>query len=154
MPEISPRQSIIDDEHLRLLSLGYMFSAGTSAFFSLFGLFYVVMGIGISFGLSRSKTVPTKPNELPPAFVGWIFGAIGLGFFVVFLVLAAMKLKAAFCIKRRKSKTFVTVVAAIGCLGFPYGTALGVLTFIVLGRDSVISLFHSTVAAHSSQRAS
>jgi hypothetical protein len=151
MPEDSLRQSIIDDEHLKLLSLGYMISAGTSAFFSLFGLFYVVMGIGMSFALSHSKTVPAKPNELPPAFVGWIFGTIGLGFFVLFLALAAIKLKTAFCIRRRTSKTFCMVVAGFTCLGFPYGTALGILTFIVLGRDSVIHLFDSGVAAHSSR---
>jgi hypothetical protein len=44
VPESGNRQSIIDEEHLKLLSLGYMISAATSAFFSLFGLMYVAMG--------------------------------------------------------------------------------------------------------------
>ena len=35
------------------------------------------------------------------------------------------------------------IITAIGCLEFPYGTLLGVLTFIVLGRDSVKRLFAS-----------
>jgi len=39
------------------------------------------------------------------------------------------------------------VIAAIGCLEFPYGTALGVFSFIVLGRDSVIQLFNPSAPA-------
>ena len=37
-------QGILDEEHVRLLSIGYLVSAGTSAFVSLFGLLYAFMG--------------------------------------------------------------------------------------------------------------
>jgi hypothetical protein len=33
------------------------------------------------------------------------------------------------------------MVAGISCLGIPYGMFLGVCTFMVLGRDSVVGLF-------------
>jgi hypothetical protein len=33
------------------------------------------------------------------------------------------------------------VIAGIGCLEIPYGTVLGVFSFLVLGRDSVVPLF-------------
>jgi hypothetical protein len=36
------------------------------------------------------------------------------------------------------------VIAAIGCLEIPYGTLLGVFSFLVLGRDSVARLFTSS----------
>ena len=42
------RQSLLDDEHLRLLALGYQIEGGVSACFSLFGLLYVVMGVGMT----------------------------------------------------------------------------------------------------------
>ena len=48
MPEEIDRQSIIDEEHLKLLSLGYMISAGVAAFFSFFGLLYLFIGIVMS----------------------------------------------------------------------------------------------------------
>ena len=33
------------------------------------------------------------------------------------------------------------IVAGVNCLALPYGTLAGVLTFIVLGRNSVRALF-------------
>src|SRR5579864_515766 len=44
-------------------------------------------------------------------------------------------------IKQRRSRTFYLVLAAISCLEMPYGTVLGVFTFIVLGRDSIARQF-------------
>jgi hypothetical protein len=44
--EVSRRQ-IVDDEHVRLLALGYQISAGLSALFSLFGLMYAGMGFAM-----------------------------------------------------------------------------------------------------------
>lgn len=141
------RQTIIDEEHLKLLSLGYMISAATTAFFSMFGLMYVFMGIfigTISSHQSETVAVASRSGQPPPAFVGWFFVVMGIVFFVSATALAAAKLQAAFWLKRRKSRTGCMVVAGISCLGIPYGTALGVLTFMVLGRDSVARLFDST----------
>ncbi len=82
-------------------------------------------------------------QQPPPEFVGWIFAGIGVVFFLIFGTIALLKLRTAHCLKRRTSRTFCMVVAAIGCLEFPYGTVLGVLTFIVLGRESVSRLFEA-----------
>jgi hypothetical protein len=110
------------------------------------------MGAIFGFAASHAKKVPAQANQPPPPFVGWIFGAIGLAVFVLLLLLAGLKLKAAFCIKRRESRTFCVVIAGLTCVGFPYGTALGVFTFIVLGRDSVLHMFEPPLAttAHTS----
>lgn len=137
------RQSIVDEEHIKLLSLGYIVSGGVSAFFSLFGLLYVFMGVMMSAAFSHIPENASKANQgPPPAFIGWIFGGIGLAIFLLAMGMAAARFRAAWCIKHRTWRTFCMVVAAIGCLEFPYGTALGVFTFIVLGRDSVIQLFN------------
>ena len=135
------RQAIIDDEHLKLLSLGYMVSGGFAALFSLFGLMYVFMGVFFTVLIPRVAQTPTKAGELPPAFVGWVLGGVGLVIFLAMITMAAAKFWVALSLRRRKSRTFCIVIAALGCLEFPYGTLLGVLTFIVLGRDSVARLF-------------
>jgi hypothetical protein len=86
--------------------------------------------------------IPVKPGQPPPpAFVGWMFLLFGVGFFVVYAGLALLKAHAARCITARRSRTYCMVVAGISCLGPPYGTALGVFTFMVLGRPSVATLF-------------
>lgn len=133
------RQQIRDEEHLKLLALGYKLSAAVVAFYSLFGLLYVFMGVLFSILASTSGT--SGNVEPPPAFIGWFFGAIGVGFLVIGLTLAALKWSAARRIEQRRSLVFCQVVAAVSCLEIPYGTVLGVLTFIVLARPSVRRLF-------------
>jgi hypothetical protein len=136
------RQSILDEEHLKLLSLGYVVSAGIHAFFSLFGLMYVFMGAMFSAIIAHIPESAGKTNQAaPPAFVGWFFVGFGAALVVLFLGVAAAQFYVSLCLKRRKSRTFCMVVAGIICLGFPYGTFLGLLTFLVLGRESVARLF-------------
>ena len=136
----SIRQAILDEEHLKLLSLGYMISAGMTAFSSLFGLWFVIVGTMFRV-VSRASGAAAKSSPPPPPFLGGIFAGIGLAIFLGFIALALLKLKAAFDLKRRTSRTFCMVLAGITCLGIPYGTALGVLTFIVLGRPTAEGLF-------------
>jgi hypothetical protein len=135
------RQSIANEEHLKLLALGYMISAAISAFFSLFALMYSAMGAFIATMISKTATSTNAANQPPPAFIGWLLGGIGFVLFLLMIGIAALKLRAAFCIKQRKSRTFCMVIAVICCLGIPYGTLLGVLTIVVLERDSVKILF-------------
>jgi len=147
MSEELSRQTIIDEEHLKLLSLGYMISAGVTAFFSLFGLMYVFMGVAMTAALAHLPASATKVPQPPPAFVGWILSGFGFALFVFGLGFAALKLRTAFCIKQRKSRTFCMVIAAIFCLGVPYGTVLGVLSFMVLTRPSVARQFDTSPAS-------
>ena len=60
--------------------------------------------------------------------------------------LALAKFLAASRIRQRRSRMFCLVVAGISCLGIPYGTILGVCSFIVLGRDSVAAQFDAPAA--------
>ena len=139
MAEEMDRQTIVDEEHLKLLSFGYMISAGVAAFFSLFGVLYIVLGIIMGFAIAHAP--PGKSGEPPPAFIGWIFAGMGLAFLALGASIAFARFWAAHCIKTRTSRSFCMVIAALGCLEFPYGTALGILTFMVLGRPSVVKLF-------------
>ncbi len=138
MSDETLRQSIVDEEHLKLLSLAYMVSGGFAALFSFFGLLY--LGIGLVLALTLSHT-PATSGEAPPALIGWIFAGVGLAIFLVAIIVAIAKFWTASSIRRRKSRTLCMVVAGISCLEFPYGTLLGVATFIILGRASVMRLF-------------
>jgi hypothetical protein len=139
------RQAIIDEEHLKLLSISYLVSAGVAALFSLFGLLYVFMGVMMTTSFTEASK---KANQSPPpVFIGWVFGIIGLVIFLLLITIAILKFRTARCIKRRGSRTFCMVVAAISCLEIPYGTLLGVFTFLVLGRNSVESLFEAQTAS-------
>jgi len=139
------RQAIIDDEHLKLLSLGYVISGVMSGFMSLFGLLYA--GVGAMFLAIPASDGAGQAGEAPPEAISWIFGLIGIGMFVLLLGLAIAKFRTASLLKQRRSKTFCMVVAALTCFGIPWGTAIGALTFMVLGRDSVSRQFDVATAA-------
>ena len=141
MADKNVRQAIVDDEHLKLLYIGYLISAGMNAFFSLFGLLYVFLGVmmGVIFGADSGAAGHT--GDAPPAFIGWIFGIIGFVIFLFLIAMAAVKFIAAYRIKNRRSRVFCMVVAGITCVEIPYGALLGVCTFVVLERASVKKLF-------------
>src|SRR4249919_2390310 len=147
MTDLDSRQAIIDDEHLKLLSVGYVVSGVMTGLFSLMGLLYAGMGFVMSSIVSSAATSHSRPEELPPEFMGVFLGIFGGIFFLMLVSLAIAKFKAASYIKQRQSRTFCMVVAGISCFGIPYGTCLGVCTFLVLGRQSVVDLFQSHTAA-------
>jgi len=135
----SNRQQIVDEEHLRLLRICYFIMGGTSAFGLLFGLIYLVMGLfmAASFGSMPHQSAPNAP----PAFMGWLFAAIG-AFLVVFAGgYATLCLLTGRALGRRQSRTLCLVTAGLSCVHIPFGTALGIFTFSVLGRPSVQALF-------------
>lgn len=133
------RQSILDDENLKLLSIAYVIAGATNVFFSVFGLFYAFMGLVFSTSIAR---LPSQPGQPPPAeFMGWFFGLFGLVIFISMVALGALKLLAAQRLRTRRSRTLCMVVAGLTCFGVPYGTALGVWALIVLSRPSVARLF-------------
>lgn len=141
MPYDPAQQAFADQEHLRLLALGYYVSAAITAVFSLIGLLYAGMGAVIGLAVSKGAAAASQSGQPPPQFLGWIFGLIGFGLFAFMITMAALKFYTAVCLNQRKSRTFCLVVAAISCLEVPYGTILGVFTFLVLERPSVARLF-------------
>jgi len=141
MPEDIDRQSAIDGEHLKLLTWGYVISGGMAACFSVFGLFYAFMGIFMGFVFSSAPV--GKAAKLLPAFFASLFAGIGIMIFLLTMGVAIARFWTAHCISQRRSRTFCVIVAAITCMEFPLGTALGVLSLIVLGRASVARQFIS-----------
>jgi hypothetical protein len=135
------KQSILDQEHLPLLSLGYLVSAIITGLFSLLGLFYLLMGLVMGPLLASAAHAGTHADEFPPQMVGWFLAAFGGLFFVLGASLAIAKYFTSKYLKQQRKRTFCQVVAGISCLSIPYGTALGVATFLVLGKPSVSGAF-------------
>ena len=133
------RQQLLDDEHLRLLRLGYLIGAGANGLFALFPLIHVTVGLMMVTGHSFFPKEPA--DSFNP---GWFFVVIGAAMSTLFGSIAILKYLTARAIRDRRSKTFCLVAAAITCLGIPYGTALGVLTLMVLNRPSVSAMFETS----------
>lgn len=127
---VETAQDIIDNEHLRLLRIGYFISAAQTAIFIPIGLLYA--GMGVIFA-----QLPSSGAAPPPTFVTWMFGLFGAVFAGIAAVGATLKLLTAIRLKERRSRVMCLIAAGLSCIEMPYGTVLGIWTFMVLGRASV-----------------
>jgi hypothetical protein len=129
----------------------------------LIGIFHYVLGglavIGIAFLLvhymimntvfSNPKIFQNQPNQPPfdpvqfwHVFI-WMYvlvGAWGIASLIANVV-------SGFCIQTRRARMFSLVVAGFNCINFPFGTALGIFTFIVLLRPSMPGIYQEAKTA-------
>ena len=124
-----------DEHHLRLLYIFHYVVAGITALFALFPLFHVAIGWFVLHAPVEKSDTP------PPAFLGWMFIAIGGSLIVLGESFAVCVLAAGRCIQSRKGYWFVFVIACLQCCFPPFGTGLGIFTIIVLSRQSVKEMF-------------
>ena len=137
-----------DADHLRVLAICHYITAGLTLLMSGFiPLHYAIMKMVFT---SPEITNP-KPGEPAMPFNPAEFFALFQWFYVIAAVfmLAAVILTAISgrFIQRRVNRLFSLIVAGFLCMFFPFGTALGVFTFIVLTRDSVRRLYEETTPA-------
>lgn len=133
------QQQLLDAEHLRLLRLGYIISGVANAAWALFPLIHITMGI-----LMLTGAFPGGGKaDSDLRWGGLLFVIMGAAFSAIFATAAVLKLLTARAIRERRSKMLCMVTAALSCIGIPYGTALGVFTFLVFARPSVAAMFHS-----------
>jgi hypothetical protein len=135
-------QAARDQDHLRLLEIGFFISGiltGLRFVWLLFiGAFFMIGGFAAA--QAAAAKIPTHDGP-PPAIVMVIIAALlGIMIFLT-LLFAALEIYAGFCLKNRRHPVLIQIVAALYCLSIPWGTALGVMTFMVLNRPSVRVLF-------------
>ena len=131
-----------DSDHLRLIAIFHFVLGPIQLLFALFPLVYVAIGI-----LFVSGVIPSDPHQSnggDPEVIGWVFIAFGTAFTVIAGLFGALTLYSGFQIRARRRRMFSLVAAGINCVHFPFGTALGVFTLIVLLRRSVEALYRST----------
>ena len=127
-------------EHdLRLLSIGYYIQGGILMFYALLALFYLTfMGAILSQVINAAEK--DGRNQIPPGVVEGILTVFGV---VVVIIIAGSLclLYSGLALRNHKHRTFVLVMAALSCLAIPYGTLLGIFTFMVLQRPAAKVMF-------------
>jgi hypothetical protein len=124
-----------DIRHLDLLGIFHFLFAALLAVCGLLPVFHLLFGLGILSGAFPGG------GQGPPAFVGAAFTLIALFAILFSWGLALIVALAGRHLKDRTGYTFCIIVAAIECTMFPFGTALGIFTLIVLMRPSAKALF-------------
>ena len=124
-----------DEEHLRLLSIFHYVVAGIAGLMACVPFFHVAVGVTILVG-----------EDDFPKFMGVFFIVIAALMIILGATYAICMFVAAHRLAARSGYTFCLVMAALSCMFFPFGTALGVFTIIVLSRPSVRELFGRPVA--------
>lgn len=133
-----------DTDQLRLLSIGHYVVAGLQALFGFFPVIHLVIGIAMLMS-------PEAQQDGPPAA---LFAAFFIGMALLWMAIAwtmaALLVVAGRNIAARRRRTFCLVVAGlVAILCMPFGTILGVFTFVVLLRPSVRAAFDGPVAEES-----
>lgn len=127
-------------EHdLKLLSIGYYIQAGIVGFYSLMMLAYMSFIGTILTAVARDAQQHGRP-AIPPGIISLVsvIAAIAL---ILCVAYAVCHFLAGYWIRRHRNWVFVYVVAALACLGIPYGTVLGIFTFMVMQRSAAQRLF-------------
>lgn len=133
-----------DQEHLKLLAIFHYVLGGLYFLIGFIPLIYVLVG---GLFIANPGGMIDDPNGPPPEIMGWAFVAIGcIGSLLVWgfsigLILSGRS------ISGLRRQTLSLVVAGVSCLCFPFGTALGVFTFIVLLRPTVKQLYETSTVA-------
>jgi len=136
-------QAARDADHLKLLEIGFYISGVMTAlrffWFLALAAFFTLAGMGSTYATKHFPSGTT--GNPPPAFVFFIIAGVFGTILFLTLVFAGLEIYAGRCLKERRRPILVQVVAAFYCLSIPWGTALGVFTFMVLNRPSVKPLF-------------
>lgn len=139
-PELPPLyrdQRKFDADHLKLLAVFHYVLAALS----LVGLLFLLMHWAM---LSTVMSLPAENQNGPPpeqffAIFKWFYLLMGL----MIVTGGLSNLVSGRFIQQRRHRVFSLIVAGLNCLCFPFGTVLGVFTFVVLLRESVAQVYEA-----------
>lgn len=134
-----------DQEHLKLVEIGFYVMAGMIAFFSLFTLIYIFLGALIASGAFPE----TQDAQANPRWVGLLFVGLGTLFLLLGMSVAFLTYLAGRNVRKRRGRIYSIVIAGLCCTQVPLGTAFGVGCILVLVRPSVVALFEPPLLAPS-----
>lgn len=137
LPPLMRDQRKVDADHLKLLSVFHFVLAGMAVV----GIGFLCLHWLFLHTLITSPELTRNAKGPPPEAFFAIFKLFYFGMGSFMLALGAANLISGLCILRRRARIFSLIVAGFDCMGFPFGTTLGVFTFIVLLRDSVVEVY-------------
>jgi len=138
------KQSVLDEEHLRLLSLFHYVSGGITVAFSLFFGVWIVFA-AVMFAFLPPPTHGCAEGAAPhhgqaiPVVMLVIFGVL----FAIGVAYGILEIVSGRFISRRRRRVFSFVVALPRLLFLPYGLILSIFTLLVLERPSVKQLYRA-----------
>jgi hypothetical protein len=132
----APTESV-DDGHLKAIVICHYVWGGLVMLLSCFFIIHIVMGVMMVKG-----QFPTNggPNAFPNQF-GYVFICIGSGAVLLGWAVGILTIISGRLIARRRCRMFSLVIAGVNCAWVPFGTLLGIFTFLVLLRPSVRALY-------------
>ena len=123
--------------NIKILEMFHYIYGGICCFFGLFPIFHIVIGILI---LTNAFPHSNQGQELPK-FFGYIFVIAGSIILLFSQTLGVLTIISGRKIAKLKSRNFSLVIAGINCIGFPFGTVLGVFALMMLTKDEAKILY-------------
>ncbi len=136
-------QRKVDADHLKLLAVFHYVLCGLAVLGLGFLLMHwllmsTVMGNPEMWKDSSGKGAPPPPQAFFAIFK-WFYLLMG----TMIVASGVGNVISGLCIQSRRGRVFSLIVAGINCLFFPFGTVLGVFTFVVLLRGSVTEVYEA-----------
>ena len=135
------KQEIIDGEHLKLLSIFHYIRGALTILTSSFFIFYFILFAILS---TLAENPEFAGDEFGPEFPSAIFAIFTILFGVLILlgiIFGILQIMSGIFMKKRKNRIFSFIIAISELIFIPYDTILGVLTIVVLQRESVKNLY-------------
>lgn len=130
-------------QHLKYLSTFHYILAALIFVMSFCPCLHLFLGITMLLSPESLNTGGEAPPQAIRVMMGATFTLIPVILILLGWVLAYANAYAASSLAARQRHTFCVVVAGVNCMKFPFGTALGVFSLIVLLRPGVPELFDS-----------
>ncbi len=128
------QQEIVDNEHLNLLSIFYFIFGGLTLFTSFILLAYITIFSAIF------SNIPINDSDLGEFPLDILFYIV-TGIFIFIFAYGILLIIAGVNIRKKTNRIFSLITGSIAIMSFPFGTALGVFSIIVLTRNSVAELY-------------
>jgi hypothetical protein len=143
-------EHLIVRDRLRWLAIGFYVKGAVSAIFVSFLIFHFVFMLGFSLMPESAWNPPPKPattaeslsvtpspaarpvNQGPPVVIFRVFAAVIGAIILIGWALGGLTIYAGRCLHKRTRRTFIFVMAAVNCPFMPWGTLLGIATFMLL----------------------
>ncbi len=139
----NPQQEKADREQLRVLAiLHYIYGA-----MAIVGIGFLFLHHAILSNVFNNPEIwKDSKGGPPPQIMFEMIRPIYFVFGAYFLFGMMLNLLSAYFISCRQFRTFSLIVAGFNCLRLPFGTALGVFSFMVLTRESVQNIYAERAA--------
>ena len=131
------KRDIVDEEHLKLLSLFHYIKGALTVGFSLLGILYFLFMTSLFKMIGRVEGqshhyAQDFPHEIFSylMFLMWIL-------ILLFLTFGVLQIFSGDYIRNKRHRIFSFVVGIVQLIEIPYGTILGIMTILVLSRSSV-----------------